>query len=233
MPSFEITFNKVASELHFGEPDTKALQVSVIGNELAFRVADDPLAPDACRLTPRTRGGLEITLDGDLASLVLEQTGLLEGDYVVLGKVVDGWITSRRYVQRAGQDKPSKIYPAARLWSIRNQQKAAVTPAQLGLQFSPTSEAEGKRTFKAHVFAANGPAEARAKANIFKLWRWCSANLKAEQWTLEATQTATQRLTIDANGVDVDPRQTANYVFDLTLSCTSDADAELIRKSCA
>lgn len=221
MPSFDITFNAVAASLHFADPDIAGLRVGAADGDLTFQPSATPTGPDTWPVTPRLRGGLEVRVDGPVAAELLASTGLEEGQYLVLGALKDGWITSKRHVPTPTQEKPSKIWPSARLWRFEGVQLAKDDAASLGLNFEQV-QAESGWQFTALIDAPDAQAEARAKAAAFKFWQWCNANLTRDAWKLQAEQRSIARMDIGANGVRT---QMLRSSVELRLTLLNEQDA--------
>lgn len=227
MPSFDLTFNAVAGSLHF-PPDVAGVRVGSLDGDLAFQPSQSPTGPNTWPVTPRIRGGVEVRIDGPAAAELLASTGLEEGQYLVLGAMKDGWVTSKRHVPTPMQEKPSKIWPTARLWRLEGIVAVQGDAGSLDLNFSQTENKEAGWEFVALVDAPDAQAEARAKATAFKFWQWCSANLARDQWNLQAEQRSIARMDIGVNGVRT---QTMRSSIQLTLTLTNEQDATQFKLS--
>lgn len=192
MATFALTFNKVAVDLHFEQG--AAIDVRVRDGNVMFQRADARRA-DAWRLEDRTRGGRGITMTGPEADRFLIDTGMQAGDHLILGAIRDGWITSRRFVPVPGQDKPSRIWPSARIWSITGAPEQGGSMPTLSFKLERAEDSNGR-----HVFTGTSAGDdARFKADLLKLHGWCSLHLSETKWELAATQNNTLELNV-ANG---------------------------------
>lgn len=147
---------------------------------------------DVWSIEERTRGGLGITLTGTDADKFLIETGLHAGDHLVLGGIRDGWITSRRHVPVPGQEKPSKIWPSARIWSITGAPEQDGSMPVLSFKLERGKDQTGR-----HVFTGTSTGDdARFKADLLKLHGWCALHLSETKWELTATQRNTLGLRV-------------------------------------
>jgi hypothetical protein len=205
--TFALTFNKVAVDLHFDQ--ASAIDVRVEDGNVLFRRADARRA-DAWRLEDRTRGGRGITMTGVEADRFLIDTGLQAGDHLILGAIRDGWITSRRFVPIPGQDKPSRIWPSARIWSITGAPEQDGSMPVLSFQLHRAEDQNGR-----HVFTGTSSGDdARFKADLLKLHGWCSLHLSETRWELTATQNNTLSLDV-VNGTVKSVPQGSQYKVSL------------------
>lgn len=199
MATFALTFNKVSVDLHF-EGNT-AIDVKVEGGNVFFRRGDARRAT-AWQLEDRTRGGRGITMTGVEADRFLIETGMQAGDHLILGAIRDGWITSRRFVPVPGQDKPSRIWPSARIWSITGAPEPDGGMPTLSFKLE-----RGETDSDRYVFTGMSAGdEARFKSDLLKLHSWCAFHLSETKWELTATQKNTLELTVVNGAVKSVPK---------------------------
>lgn len=189
MATFALTFNKVSVDLHFD--GNAAIDVKVENGNVFFRRGDARRA-SAWQLEDRTRGGRGITMTGAEADRFLIETGMQPGDHLILGAIRDGWITSRRFVPVPGQDKPSRIWPSARIWSITGAPEQDGSMPTLSFKLERAEDRNGR-----HVFIGTSAGDdARFKADLLKLHGWCALHLSETKWELTATQNNTLGLNV-------------------------------------
>ena len=227
MATFALTFNKVAADLHFDRAQVKGLRVKVQDGDVTFEPSasiDEGVWP----LEERTRGGLGITLTGVEADRFLLDTGMQAGDHLVLGAIRDGWITSRRHVPVPGQEKPSKIWPSARIWSISGAPERDGSFPNLAFKLERVANADGGYVFTASSTGAGAAHEARFRADLLKLHSWCSLHLSETQWELTARQCNTLRLNVVNGTVKSAPDESK---FQVSLWIESQEQASLVSLS--
>lgn len=205
MATFALTFNKVAVDLHFDQGS--AIDIRVEDGNVLFRRADARRA-DAWQLEDRTRGGRGITMTGAAADRFLIDTGMQAGDHLILGAIRDGWITSRRFVPIPGQDKPSRIWPSARIWSITGAPEQGGSMPVLSFKLERAEDQNGRYVFT----GTSAGDDARIKADLLKLHGWCSLHLSETKWELAATQNNMLELNVVNGAVKSVPKGSEFHV---------------------
>lgn len=195
MATFALTFNKVAADLHFDPAQVKGVRVKAQDGDVTFQPSAT-IEEGVWPLEERTRGGLGITLTGTEADRFLLDTGTQAGDHLILGAIRDGWITSRRHVPVPGQEKPSKIWPSARIWSITGAPEQDGSMPNLSFKLERAANSHGGYVFTASSTGAGAAHEARFRGDLLKLHAWCALHLSETSWELTATQSNTLGLSV-------------------------------------
>lgn len=123
-----LTFNKPAA-VQFFEGAT-AVKIKIEGpGKVLFKATDRETGRGIYKLSPRTRGGLGITMNGKFASQFLETTKMSRGTHMAMAGTSYRWIAAD-----AVEGKPSKVVPTARLWREMDEvvSKDQAAPAKRG-----------------------------------------------------------------------------------------------------
>lgn len=113
---FQLTFNKPAAQMFFGENPTGSVKIKVEDGKVLFKNAKKESGNGIFPLSARTRGGVGITLSGRFAENFLKQTGMASDTHMKLEAQPYHWIAGE-----AVEGKPSKIVPTARLWKAKDE----------------------------------------------------------------------------------------------------------------
>jgi hypothetical protein len=162
---FNLTFNKPAASMFFGE-GTTAVKLKVEGKgKVLFKPSAKEGGRDVFPLTPRTRGGVGITVDGKFAEEFLQATKMDRSTHMALEQSSYKWIAGE-----AVEGKPSKVVPTARLWRALDEEgsKADVAPAKAPRKArtpkamaGDATKTRGRRAAKTEV--AKAPRKQRAR----------------------------------------------------------------------
>ncbi len=148
-----LTFNKPAAAQFFDE-GTAGVKIRIEGKgKVMFKASEKESARDTFPLTPRTRGGVGITISGGFAQEFLKATGMDRGTHMELGASSRNWIAAD-----AVEGKPSKVVPTARLW------RAIDEPAVAKEDTAPTRAPRKARATATTGRSGGGTAEGAAKA---------------------------------------------------------------------
>jgi hypothetical protein len=149
---FNLTFNKPAAAMFFGEGAT-AVKLKVEGEgRVLFKPSTKEGGRDVFPLTPRTRGGVGITVDGRFAEEFLQATKMDRSTHMALEPASYKWIAGE-----AVEGKPSKVVPTARLWRALDETANKQEDA-------PARAPRKTRTPKAMDAGAAKPARGRRAA---------------------------------------------------------------------
>lgn len=124
---FNLTFNKPAAVQYFSD-GVLGLKVKVQDGTVLFKGVNRETGPGIYPLASRTRGGVGITLGGNMASQFLGEAGLDRGTHLTLEPTSYKWLAAE--IHTGPTEKPSKLVPTARLWRIREEtgNKADIAP---------------------------------------------------------------------------------------------------------
>lgn len=119
-----LTFNKpAASQLLNGAQNIK---VKIDGEgKVMFKATNREAGRGIYSLSPRTRGGVGITLTGTFAEQFLQNTKMGPGTHMAVEPTSYKWL-----VADAVEGKPSKLVPTARLWRTTEERVAKDAPAK-------------------------------------------------------------------------------------------------------
>lgn len=113
--SFKITFNKPAFRTFFQGDGVTGIRVRIIDNRVLFRPVLTPTGEDIVPIAERTRGGVEITINGDQADHVLRLLQpKIETPFYLLRRTEKNWIEVVKYTGKGHE--PPKYEPHARIW---------------------------------------------------------------------------------------------------------------------
>lgn len=113
MHDVTLTFNKPAAEAFFGDWAT-AVKLKVDSGKLKLKAVNAKSGKDVFPIKPRTRGGLEIVVSGPAAKQLLAEVPVDNNTHLALGATSRNWIDGIPV-----EEKPSKVCPTARFWTIR------------------------------------------------------------------------------------------------------------------
>ena len=111
--TFKLTFNKPAVRQFIDGEESRALRVKLDGGHVMF-MPSTTLDDDTAKLTPRTRGGFEASIEGHRADELLQALENPAGPFFVLRRVNKDWLIAEPY---EGDDAPPKFEPHVRVWS--------------------------------------------------------------------------------------------------------------------
>lgn len=123
-----LTFNKPAALQFFEQAGVNGVKVRIEGKgKVLFKASAKESGRDVFPLTPRTRGGVGITITGGFAEQFLKTTGMGRGTHMELAGTSHKWVAAD-----AVEGKPSKVVPTARLWREIDEtgSKAEAAPAR-------------------------------------------------------------------------------------------------------
>lgn len=113
--SFKITFNKPAFRTFFQGDGVAGIRVRIVDERVLFRPVLTPTGEDIVPVAERTRGGVEITINGDQANHVLRLLQpKIENPFYLLRRTEKNWIEVIKYNGKGHE--PPKYEPHARIW---------------------------------------------------------------------------------------------------------------------
>lgn len=115
MTHVSLTFNRPAVLAFFGDA-VDAVRVRIEGpSHISIKpVPAKTRGRDVFPLHHRTRGGAEIVVKGSLVEQLVQQADVESGTHIKLERGSRNWISGE-----AVEDKPSKVVPTARVWSVK------------------------------------------------------------------------------------------------------------------
>jgi hypothetical protein len=165
MLSFNLTFNKLASDLFFSAPLIRGIRVDPRPDCVFFQASATLDGDDVWPLEERSRGGAAITLTGERAQAFLTVTGLGRDDHLTIKMSEGGWLAGLPWKDA---DKPPKTWPNARLWKIEG-----VEVEPVNLKFVHDEMEFDVATFNARVYSSSTQQDAQVQTAIADVWDWC------------------------------------------------------------
>lgn len=113
--SFKITFNKPAYRTFFEGEDMAGLKINVEKNSVFFRPVNTVTGDDVVPIAERTRGGVEVTIEGTMADTLLKLLRpRADNPFFLLRRAGKNWMEAVEYTGKSYE--PPKYEPHARVW---------------------------------------------------------------------------------------------------------------------
>lgn len=124
--SFKITFNKPAYRTFFEGEDMAGMRIRIDKDTVFFRPVVSVTGDDVVPVSERTRGGVEVVIEGTMADTLLRLLRpRADNPFFLLRRAAKNWIEAVEYTGKSYE--PPKYEPHARVWSKETRGAARAT----------------------------------------------------------------------------------------------------------